>query len=96
MNSKSLLNINVVNGVLNISIGIDALKTSIESGELDVSAGGDFVINDLELFVVDFTHELRSESEIGTTVVHKMFDMAALKSLENGGAGCDVLSDESK
>jgi len=91
MSSKSLLNIAVTDGVLNISIGVDALKTSIESGELDVSTSGVFAITDLESFVVDFVHELRSQSESGATVVDKMFDMAALESLENGGAGCEIL-----
>ncbi len=90
MDSKSLLNVAVTDGVLNISIGVDALKTSIESGELDISASGVFVINDLKSFMVDFVHELNSESATGTTVIHEMFDVAALKSLENGGAGCDI------
>lgn len=90
MNSKSLLKIAVIDGVLSISIGVDALKTSIESGELDVSTSGVFVITRLDAFVVDLVSELNSESASGATVVHKMLDMAALASLENGGAGCAI------
>lgn len=89
-----LLKVEIVDGVLNISIGMEALKTSLESGRLDMSCGGEFVINDLEAFGVDFVHELNSEEEDGSTPVHLMLDQVALTNLENGGGGCYIVEEE--
>ena len=88
--SKQLLKVKVENGILNISIGVKALKTSIESGRLDISCGGEFSIDDLEAFIPDFVHELSSEQEDGSTPIDLMFDQVALETLEQGGNGCDV------
>ena len=90
-----LLKAEIVDGVLNISIGMNALKASLESGRLDMSCGGEFVIDDIEAFGVDFVHELKSEEEDGSTPVHLMFDQVALTNLKNGGAGCNIVEEDS-
>ena len=88
---KQLLKVEIKDGVLNISIGMEALKTSIESGRLDMSCAGEFVIDDLEAFGGGFVDELKSEEEDGSTPLHLLFDQVALAFLENGGAGCDIV-----
>ncbi len=91
---KQQLKVSLENGVLNISIGVDVLKASIESGYVDVSSNGEFVITDNKAFVTDFIGELKNEDESGATPLHRLFDTVALDSFSNGGAGCQVLEQE--
>lgn len=88
---NQLLKIEIVDEVLHISIGMEALKAALESGRLDMSCDGEFVIDDTEAFGVDFVNELKSEEEDGSTPIHLMFDRVALTTMENGGVGCSVV-----
>ena len=86
-----LLDIRTHNDKLIISIGLDALKCSIESGRLDNNCHGEFVLTDIVKFIKDFVGELRAEEEDGSTPIHLLFDRIALSVLETGGRGCEVV-----
>lgn len=51
--------------------------------------GGPVAVIDAPVFVADIVHELQREDEQGTTVVHRLFDEAALAALEAGSLGVD-------
>ena len=87
---EGLLKAEVVDNAITITIGLDALKTSIESGILDISCGGEVRVTDMESFKVSFLNELMSEDSDGATPIHKMFDDVAETCLENGELGIDV------
>lgn len=87
---KGLLKAEVVNDVLTITIGLESLKNSIESGILDISCCGEVRVTSMESFQESFLDELMSEDSNGTTPIHKMFDDVAGTCLENGKFGIDV------
>ncbi len=86
-----LLETRIINDKLVISIGLNSLKCSIESGRLDTSTHGEFILTDLDKFMKDFIGELRGEEEDGSTPLHLLFDKIALSTLEKGGRGCEVV-----
>ena len=84
---KGLLNVEIENSVLTITISMEALKCSIESGNLDITAGGEVFISDIVEFGQAFKNELRREESDGTTPIHQMFDDVTNIYLENGELG---------
>lgn len=90
---NKLLKVETDNSVLTISIGVDALKTSIESGHIDIHTHGEVVVTDTDEFIKEFVRFLTIEAEDGTTPIHKMFDEVALEALENGAEGIVVEED---
>ena len=87
---NGLLKSEIKNDVLTMSISIESLIGSIESGALDISYGGEVTITNTEEFKASFKNELMRESEDGTTPVHQMFDDVAGNCIENGERGIDV------
>jgi hypothetical protein len=80
--------VSVVDGKLQISIGIALLAFAVQAPD---GAGWpeDWHINDINKFAASMARQLRRESENGTTPVHRMFDAAAIEVLEQGEDGVD-------
>ena len=78
MSKNQHLEIEIRDGRLVISIGIDLLCSAIQS-EIQ-----DFRIVSNDEFVKEVINELEAEEEDGTTLVHKMLDTAANQAIENG------------
>ena len=78
MSKDKPLTVEIVDGVLNISLGIDILCLATQSEIYD------FKIVDNNGFSNDIINELLSEEEDGTTLVHRMLDEAANNAIENG------------
>lgn len=77
------LSVKIVDGRLEITLGIDILKHAVTIGvPLDEDA-----VTDIDLFADAIMLELRREDEDGTTLVHRMLDKAATNAVENGCAG---------
>ena len=76
--SETPLEIEVKNGQVIISIGVETLCFATQA-EIH-----DFKITNKEGFVKDLINELNAEEEDGTTLVHRMFDKAADNAIENG------------
>ena len=81
------LNVEVIDGVLKISIGVDLLCFAIEHGP----EGVDLKITDNDVFVAEIVNELLTEEEDGSTPVHRMFDRAASEAVDNGAYGVEVV-----
>lgn len=78
---KQLLKTEIKDGVLTISIGVEALAFAIEHNP---EPGNEMVVTNPEKFAEDVARELNREQEDGTTVVHLMLDRAAKESCEQG------------
>ncbi len=85
MSRDQQLNIQIVDGVLSISIGLDILQHSLDYGLADTF--GPCRIDDPETFFLEFVDYLKSEEEDGTTAIHKMLDKVAATAFENGAEG---------
>lgn len=78
------LEIKIVNGMLNISIGIGCLIDCVEM-ELEHHLGyNDLQIVDSDLFARDLVAELSYEEDDGSTSIHRAFAKAAMEAIENG------------
>ena len=80
MNNTGLL-VDIFDNNVNIMIDLDTLKTSMEYGLQFVELG---IITDKEAFMKDVIRELIYEEEDGTNLIHKMFDKAAERAIDNG------------
>ena len=85
------LTVEVIDDVLSISIGTDILLHACEIGRM--YGLGDIVITDEKVFIEGIVHQLESENEDGSTLIHKAFDEAVTEMLENGELGVDELED---
>ena len=79
------LAVEVKKGVLTISIGVHQLCHACAIGRR--YGTGDIEITDNKLFVESIVQQLKSKDHDGSTAVHKMFDDAVTKMLENGDLG---------
>ena len=70
-----------------IRVGTRTLATALEAGPILENGGGK--ITDPAKFAAAIVEELQGEAEDGTTLVHEMFDAAAVRAIENG---CDGVS----
>lgn len=86
--SSQQLQATIKNGVLTISVGVSHLPFIVapkySETEFINRAG----------FAVDVLKELKSEDEDGTTLMHLMFDRAAINAIENGSQHVRVKGDE--
>lgn len=87
----------IQDGLIVISIEIDALPIimsgSIASGD---GAMADYLykVTDAEVFADDLRHALNHESEVGTTLIHKMFDQAMANAIDQGAEGVEELDED--
>lgn len=86
------LEINVTDGVLCISIGVETLCNACETGRAYGLEG--IKITDKEAFVNSLAVELGREGGDDTTPVHEMFDRAVSEMLENGEEGVEAEDEE--
>ena len=86
-----MLKTKVVKDELVISISLDGLKCSLESGRLDMLVGGEFKIIDTNKFISEYLLYMMTEQEDGSTPIHLMFDSVAAEMLENTDEGCEVI-----
>jgi hypothetical protein len=90
---RSGLEVTIVDGVLTITVGIETIRHAIQlhpSLEVYDEETGDFIapeVTDIDKFAAQIKVELKSESEDGTTPVHRMLDQAAMSAIENGAEG---------
>lgn len=75
------LTVEIVDGKLVISIGVETLAFAVWHG--DVLDDGDRIA-DVDAFARDVVRQLVDEDEEGTTPVHKLLDEAALTALDQG------------
>jgi hypothetical protein len=88
MSKDKPLTVEIVDGVLNISLGIDILCLATQSEIYD------FKIVDNNGFSNDIINELLSEEEDGTTLVHRMLDEAANNAIENGSEYIEEIGED--
>ena len=79
------LQVEIKEGRLEITIGIDLLCFAVEHG-----SGMEWLtVTDKDVFAKEILSALRSEEEDGSTPVHRMFDAAATEACEQGADGCE-------
>lgn len=84
---RSPLTIELIEGVLTITIGADTLCDAVSC-----DAGIGVEVTDRETFVRDLVRELETEAEDGTTLLHVAFDRAALMAVEHGSEGSHAMT----
>lgn len=88
---KNPLKVGIENEVLTISIGVDTLCFALQAAgvvaELLEEIGAKVV--DQAEFCKDILTELCREEEDGNTLVMELFEIAAVKAVENGSSGTD-------
>jgi len=80
------LEVEIKNGRLEITIGVDLLCFAIEHGPI----GEGLRITDNDVFAAEIRRTLLNEEEDGSTPVHRMFDVAADEACEQGAEGCEL------
>jgi hypothetical protein len=80
MSTKRELKVEIKDGVLEISIGVETLAFAIQNSP--TWRGGK--ITDDKKFAEDVLIELLDEDEEGTTAVHKLFDDMAENAINDG------------
>ena len=86
------LTVEIVDGVLRISIGVNCLKHAAEHHDsfyLPWTDKWSIVINDPDKFAEEVCGQLEDEQEDGTTPVHRMLDAAIERAVEYGAEGFD-------
>lgn len=92
MSKEDTLKVEVVDGKLHISIGVNAMCNALEGSWYFQS--GPFKITDIDVFTDAVRAQLLAEEEDGTTPVHTMLDSAAEMAIEWGCEGVDFGDDE--
>ncbi len=82
-NNNNPLTVEVVDGQLVISIGLDTLKMVQEYSP----SGQDGAIVDMDEFVKDLILAMTDEDEAGNTLVTTMFDDAIADAMDTGSEG---------
>ncbi len=85
------LKVEIIEGVLKISIGVDLLVHAVTHGA-DFWPENELVVSDNDEFAAAIAQELENDcfQEDGTTVLHVAFDKAAELAVENG---CEGIAD---
>lgn len=84
-NRDQQIEINVQDGILNISIGVDLLCHALEYGYNPFAGSNEGpIIKNNDGMVKDVMSALKYEDEDGTTLIHRMFDKAFIEAIENG------------
>lgn len=80
-----LLNVEIKNETLILSIGVEALEIAASVGR---SYGiGEVAITDMDAFLSELPRYIRREEEDGSTPFHRMIDECVSEMIENGEAG---------
>lgn len=90
------LAVEIIDGRLFISIGVDALMVAVKGGPVwsdQEEEGRGWVISDPDAFAAEIAHELRDEEDDGTTLVHVMLDAAIERAIEQGSLSIDFGED---
>ena len=85
------LTIEIIDGRVVISIGIDALMTAAAAG--DDFVDDELVITDADAFAASIVFGLEDEMEDGTTGIHLAIDKAVEWAIEYGEPGAHRMSD---
>lgn len=95
------VNVDIVDGRLVVSIGIDTLAVAVQYmpqlGEAFDEVEGKEIeneITDADKLAAAIVEALDDEEEDGTTLVHRMLDKAALRAIENGAEGILTADDK--
>jgi len=87
-NKDQPLKVELVGGLLTVSIGVSALCTAVKAAPcFETDLEGEPEITDEDIFVRAIVAELEREEEDGTTPLHQIFDHAAGKAIEEGAEG---------
>lgn len=91
MTKKKPFEVRLSRGVLTISIGTDtlALASKYQSDWPLDKNDKPIEITNTGGFAFEVMRELRAEDEDGTTLIHRMFDKASMRALENGSEYVD-------
>lgn len=79
------LQVEIKDGRLEITIGVDLMCFAIEHGPM----GEGLTITDKDVFAKEVLNALLTEEEDGSTPVHRMLDSAANEACEQGAEGCE-------
>lgn len=79
------LTVEIHDGLLSISIGVDMLCKSVDIGE-------QFVVTDVDGFSRDILYELNHDEEDGTTPLFILLDAAAEAAMESGSPYVDQVN----
>lgn len=85
------LQIEIVDGRLVISIGVELLTHAVTHGD---DWEEEWEITDVDAFASAIAHQLELEEEDGTTLLHRAFDKAAYKAVEDGEDGVRLPGDD--
>ena len=86
------LTIEIVDGRLVVSIGVDALMTAVRGG--DDWDDETMAVVDADVFAAEIAHSLEhNEQEDGTTDIHLAIDRAALDAIEGGSEAVRLVGD---
>lgn len=88
--SNNQLKVELENGVLTISIGVNIIRHATDHG---IAVHG-LKIADKDRFIDELKHRLQYKEEDGTTPVHRMFDQCALAIAEDDDWVIEDLSDD--
>lgn len=85
------LDVNIENGILSISIGVDALVEAVQANPHSNFFGlvESMKVTDNDAFAEAILFSLQEEREDGATPVHIMFDRAAEHAIEQGCDGVE-------
>jgi phage tail tube protein FII len=83
------LRVEVVDGRLEITIGVEALATAVKAAPFMEDVEGRYAVGNPDALAASVAHYLEDEDEEGTTRVHRAIDSAAEQALEQGLDGFD-------
>ncbi len=84
----------IENGSIVIRIALSTLPMVVEGSWASGAMDTRFKIINIEEFAADLVTELNSESEDGTTRVHKLFDGAIEEAINQGAFGIEEHEDQ--
>lgn len=94
--NKHLVKVSIKDGLITITFGTDYLKHTVENNTdlegLNTTTGNmvPAEVTDLNKFTKEFVKALEEEGEDGTTLVHRMIDLATQNAIETGCEGVEV------
>lgn len=91
---ENLLKVELINGKIVISIGVDALAFAVENSPDWYDEYKPDPKNNYEEFGKSILQYLEHEEGDGTTPIHRMFDSVALEALDQGCEGFLEVEDE--
>lgn len=88
--------VEIVNGVLSITIGVDTLCHAVKMGMESQFYGGEgeITFTNPDVFAQAVMNALTYEEEDGATPLHAVFDAAAIEACEQGCEGIEFEEDK--